>query len=406
VSTMAPKAPMPTTTTKLGARTPPSVATPSRWSHACHFCLLSIIALQWLLLTILLNSRHHRTSEPVHPASLSKQSALSPGQLAPSENHARSQRNLPFTTLGFSNSTARAESSGTPQVAVETRTFPGVAATVIFRAPRWFHLRYTLMIHNALENIPSDWALQIFINEKWVQKELLHWHPGLVRLMNSEKNPRIIVTPLPGNLVLGKPKQVLTDAWFWNNVVAEKVFLFSGNGALCGNHAESIWDMLSSTDYCAAPWPRHDGNGGYAGTHSYRNKTAILQVLQHLEQSNEEREIKKVRSGDVDFVGVMLEMNRQGLSNFRVATADQTMQFGGGANLSVGDTLDAVPLAVSGTQASFTYKQRDSLLKHCPELKMIFPSLHEPACFGAHPVKDQCQATICALQEPLPKQGC
>jgi hypothetical protein len=57
----------------------------------------------------------------------------------------------------------------------------------------------------------------------------------------------------------------------------------------------------------------------------------------------------------------VLQHDRQGLSNFRVATADQTMQFGGGANLSVGDTLDAVPLDVSGTQASFTYKQWDSL---------------------------------------------
>ena len=126
----------------------------------------------------------------------------------------------------------------------------------------------------------------------------------------------------------------------------------------------------------------------------------MLEVLKYYQQND------KGGSGDVDVVKAMLEMNLNGLSSFRVATPDQTMQFGGASNLSVGDALTSVPLAISGTQAGLMYKQRDSLLKHCPELKMIFPSLHEPSCFGAHPVKDTCQATICAMQEPLPKAGC
>jgi hypothetical protein len=363
-----------TTSTKSGSRTVSSIATSPRWSCAWNFCLLSIIALQWLLLTVLLYSRDRPRVEPLHPASLNfEQSALSPGEL---------------------------ESSRDYRITKQNHTFPGVAATVIFRAPRWFYLRYTLMIHNALQNIPADWALQIFINEKWVEKELLQWHPGLVRLMNSEINPRIIVTPLPEYLLQGKPKQILTDTWFWKQMVAEKVLMFSGNGAFCGNHPESVWSMLSATDFCGAPWPRHDGNGGNALTHSYRNRTAMLEVLQYHQQNN------KGHGGDVDVVKVMLEMNQLGLSSFRVATADQTMQFGGASNLSVGDTLTSVPLAISGTQAGMMYKQRDSLLKHCPELKMIFPSLHEPSCFGAHPVKDTCQATICAMQEPIPRRGC
>jgi hypothetical protein len=387
--TIIPKGP---TTTTASTKSGSSIATSPRWSHGWNFCLLSIIALQWLLLTFLLYSRDQRV-ESLHPASLvdSKQTALAPGPLAFSRH----------SVVMFSNAT------GLYSDGVETRTsqikFRGVAATLIFRAPRWFYLRYTLMIHNALQNIPADWALQIFINEKWVEKEgLLQWHPGLVRLMNKENNPRIIVTPLPDHLLQGKPKNVLMDAWFWNNMVAEKVLLFSGNGAFCGNHPESVWSMLSTTDYCAAPWPRHDGHGGNAGSHSYRSKTAMLEVLQYHQQHDKNGQ----GGGDIDVVQVMQDMNLKGLSNFRVATPDQTMQFGGASNLSMGDVLTSVPLAISGTQAGLLYKQRDSLLKHCPELKMIFPSLHEPSCFGAHPVKETCQATICAMQEPLPRTGC
>jgi hypothetical protein len=399
-----------TTSTKSGSRSVSSIASSPRWSYAWHICLLSIIALQWLLLTVLLYSRDHQGAQveaSLHDNSASltsKESFLSSGQLKSSRDYKIALQNQPKAVLDLSNSTATVLSTGDTSMmatGTETRKFPGVAATIIFRAPRWFYLRYTLMIHNALQNIPADWALQIFINEKWVEKEgLLDWHPGLVRLMNSENNPRIIVTPLPEYLLQGKPKQIMVHPWFWNKMVADKVLLFSGNGAFCGNHPESVWSMLSTTDYCAAPWSRHDGNGGNAGTHSYRNRTAMLEVLQHHQENN------KGSGGDVDVVKEMLDMNLKGLSSFRVASVDQTMQFGGASNLSVGDALTSVPLAISGTKANMMYKQRDSLLKHCPELKMIFPSLHEPSCFGAHPVKDTCQATICAMQEPLPRGGC
>jgi hypothetical protein len=163
---------------------------------------------------------------------------------------------------------------------------------------------------------------------------------------------------------------------------------------------QSPFGACYRTDYCAAPRSRHDGNGGNAGTHSYLNGTAMLQVLQHHEENN------KGSGGDVDIVKAMLNMNLKGLSSFRVASVDQTMQFGGASNLSVGDALPSVRLAISGTKANMLYKQRDSLLKHCHELKRIFPSLHEPSCFGAHLVKDTCQATICSMQEPLPRRGC
>jgi hypothetical protein len=84
----------------------------------------------------------------------------------------------------------------------------------------------------------------------------------------------------------------------------------------------------------------------------------------------------------------------------RIADVATTYAFGG-----VSDP-EFCPFVVSGTQASLNWTSRDALLAVCPELKVIFPSLHEPSCFGAHPDGDKCKATICALQDKLPLSGC
>ena len=42
----------------------------------------------------------------------------------------------------------------------------------------------------------------------------------------------------------------------------------------------------------------------------------------------------------------------------------------------------------------------------CPEIKMIFPSLHDPSCFGAKPNGEKCKKSICALRDPPRKGGC
>jgi hypothetical protein len=255
------------------------------------------------------------------------------------------------------------------------------------------------MIDNVLANIPANWKVQVFVNEPWAEKNLYPWHPGLRRLLRDD--PRVIATPLPVELTRGRPRQVLQSRWFWANVAADSVLLFSGNGALCGNlpdPAAELWKELAPLDYCGVPSSRHDGLGGDGGSHSFRSRRAMLQVLDHAEKSGTQQ--------PGDFLESMIRMNREGVGKFRLATKEQTIQFGGVYNLSSDDGLLRLPLVVAGTQARLTWNERDSLLKHCPELKMIFPSLHEPACFGAHPVAETCRATICALQEPLAAHGC
>ncbi|KAL3911189.1 MAG: hypothetical protein SGILL_007379, partial [Bacillariaceae sp.] len=85
---------------------------------------------------------------------------------------------------------------------------------------------------------------------------------------------------------------------------------------------------------------------------------------------------------------------------FHVADRAATYKFGGVTE------PDSSPFVVSGTQAHLNWTSRDALLGVCPELKVIFPSLHEPSCFGAHPDGEKCKATICALKDKLPGPGC
>ena len=93
-------------------------------------------------------------------------------------------------------------------------------------------------------------------------------------------------------------------------------------------------------------------------------------------------------------------------TRFFLATPEQTQAFGGVLDLADKDGLLHIPYVAAGTFANLAWDERESLLKHCPELKTIFPSLHEPTCFGAHPKPDTCRASICALQEHVPSSGC
>ena len=61
--------------------------------------------------------------------------------------------------------------------------------------------------------------------------------------------------------------------------------------------------------------------------------------------------------------------------------------------------------AVSGTLPSLDFKDRDKFIQYCPEVKMFYPSLHDPHCFGATPESDKCAASICALKPKTERRG-
>ena len=354
--------------------------------------LFAIITVQWILLTALL----HRSHEKISTTSIASE--------IPDVGH---------STSASYDLQRRDEAISSIDQAPTTR-LNGVAVTIMYRAPKWFHLRYKVMIDNAIANLPdpTTWKVQIFINEKFQNDQnLLEWNPGLVKMFNG-LNPQVLVTPLPANLTghKNKPKDVVFSSWFWEHVAADRVLLFSGNGAFCGNQRSDGWakyDLLD-LDYLGVPSFDFDGVGGDGNSHSLRSRDAMMRVMQY---RNENGLTSFGNTEGHETLQTMLQLNQK-LSDkdvpFKVATKEQTIAFGGVYDLSdsVTEGVVRLPLVVAGTQSRLTYTERDSLLKHCPELKVIFPSLHEPACFGAHPNAETCKASICALQENVSSHGC
>lgn len=263
----------------------------------------------------------------------------------------------------------------------------GVAMTVMLRAPKWFHRRYTAMLHNALANIPTTWSLQVFYNEPWLKKDVLPLHPGLERLRS---HPRIIWTPLQDELTKKKPKEVMKSKWLWESVAAENVLTFTGNGVFCANSKTTVEDFLEH-DYVGVPWGKFHGVGGDAVSHSRRKRSDMIRILDKYPPEPE--------MGSVDSHYFAKHLIEEGTA--KMANVSTTVLFGG-----VTDDTETAPFVVSGTQANLEFKRREALLHVCPELNIIFPSLHEPNCFGAHPNPEKCKASICALQDPLPGHGC
>ena len=264
----------------------------------------------------------------------------------------------------------------------------GVAATVMLRAPKWFHRRYTAMLHNALANIPPSWSLQVFYNEQWLEKDVLPLHPGLQRL---QSHPRIVWTAMPKDLTKKKPKEVMKNKWLWESIVAENVLFFTGNGVFCANSKTTVEDFLVDNDYVGVPWGKFHGAGGDATSHSLRKRSDMIRILKKHDPEAE--------MDSMDSYYFAKHLMKEGTS--KMANISTTMLFGG-----ITDDIDIAPFVVAGTQANLEFHRREALLHVCPELSIIFPSLHEPNCFGAHPKGEKCKASICALQDPLPPHGC
>ena len=296
----------------------------------------------------------------------------------------------------------------------------GVAVTVMLHAPKWFHRRYMVMIQNVLVNLPPNWKIQIFYNEDWFHKDVLPYHPGLERLLQQQQQQQqqendseikniqqqqqqnIIWTPIPDSVLypdpnkrrsLIRPKVLLKSIWFWESVVAENVFMFSGNGVVCGNHhhfsgnadtQHHLLDRFLSYDYVGTPWGRHDGRGGSGETHSLRRKSAMIRILQMFDPLTlNEMEMPDYLYFTQHMMKSIGDSKNDGSASYRIADKNTTMLFGGVQVLEdpsdkTGFAVTPVPFVVSGTQASLEWSHREALLNVCPELKMIFPSLHEP----------------------------
>jgi hypothetical protein len=222
----------------------------------------------------------------------------------------------------------------------------------------------------------------------------LGYNLGLQRLISAGV---VELTQLPSSLVKLKKKELLTHEWLWENMLADRVLMFGGNSAMCGNTAHKFEDF-SGYDWIGAPWHHFSGRGGDGGI-SFRSRLVMLQVIRReLSKHGEaERAAAKKKWGYEDqfFVSRLLEMEKEGMQ-FNIADKNSTLKFA-----ASGSHAPEGVFAASMTLSSADYDTRDKFLSYCLELKMIFPSLHDPNCFGAQPNPALCKESICALQEPL-----
>ena len=277
-------------------------------------------------------------------------------------------------------------------LAPDNRPLEGVAVTLMLHAPRWFQRRYTVMVQNVLANLPPRWRVQIFSTGR--TDAGLEINPGLKNLIDKGV---VEYTLLPSNLIPLKKKELMTHEWLWEHMLADKVLVFGGNSAICGNSPYSLNEFLRF-DWLGAPWDAYQGRGGEGGL-SLRSRRVMLEVIRRELQRNPGSDPNKLRRGwgyeDQFFVSRLIQMEKEGV-RLNIADRNSTLRFA-----SSGKYATEGSFAAFMTLAELDYEHREDFLSYCLELKMIFPSLHDPNCFGAHPNPELCKKSICALQEPL-----
>jgi hypothetical protein len=264
----------------------------------------------------------------------------------------------------------------------------GVAITTFLGAPKWFQNRYSMMVGQVLSILPTDWRVQIFYNPKKRMAMQAIAHPGIKRLIAAGK---VHLTAIPDELCKLKQKEIMVHPWLWENVLADDVLTFGGTSVLCANSPLDISRFLGKFDYIGAPWGDHQGNGG-SGAISLRNRTKVLQII------NEKIIADPKAAGKREDVVLVQHMLAD--KGSRVASVQDTHEFAmSSINKMVDDAGEPLvgyqPMGASGILGHLPDPARQKYIDFCPEMKMFYPSLHSPHCFGAEPNTLECLKYLC-----------
>lgn len=266
----------------------------------------------------------------------------------------------------------------------------GVAAVVMLHSPMWYQRRYTMMLQNVCNNMPRNWVVQVFYIDEGGSQRGLEINPGIRRLLNAGK---IVMTKIPQAVWMHKKRRsdYFLIPWLWENMLAEKILLFGGGTVLCSNSLLSV-ENFTKFDYIGAPWGAFGGRGG-SGELSIRSKSVMLEAINmQLAKNNITRDFTNEWGlEDSFYVKSIIEFIKAGRP-LKLASKEDTKIFA--ASNSHGDLT---VFGASGTLAGLSDKERENFFSYCPEIKVIFPSLHNPGCFGANLKRDQCKESICAL---------
>jgi len=253
--------------------------------------------------------------------------------------------------------------------------------TVFLGSPQWWQNRYSMMINQMLSALPDDWAVQIYYNPSKRMAVEATRYPGIVRQMAKG---RVFLTEIPPALQKARKSELLLSPFFWESAGAEAVLLFGGNSVLCANSPLNVSYFLSrGLQLVGSPWRELQGRGG-AGGLSLRNRTAILRALHSLQANGQQLTGRGARE-DVVLVRALLQRDPS-----LVAASELTEQLAMTEARAWRGAFGAV-----GTLAELDDTQRQARIDYCPELKMMFPSLHSPSCFGADPDVMGCLRYLC-----------
>lgn len=361
--------------------------------------LLAVCILQFALLYYYVLMGGGGVSESLPPSSSSAQAAASadtPSNAAAAPEVLVGAKERISTAQSVAYSATSTESS-TPQ----PRKFSGMAVTLMLHSPKWFQRRYTAIVQNMLNNVPLDWGVQIFYIASGGSQRGLDINPGIGRLVEQG---RVVLTPMPEEVWRFKSRRsdFFLIPWFWESILADKVLLFGGNSVICSNSFQTLANY-SHFDYLGGPWRGVGGVGG-SGEISLRSRPLMVQILKEQMQRTPEvtRDFtNKWGMEDEFFVKSIVAMQKANPnSGITLASYEDCLQFS-----SKDNNLNFNSLVATGTLAASDDMKREEFLAYCPELKVIFPVLHNPNCFGAEPNAEKCAASICALK-PDRKGGC
>lgn len=179
-------------------------------------------------------------------------------------------------------------SSNSSRALVGGNKYDGVAVTLFLGSPKWFQDRYSMMVNQVIASIPSDWIVQIFFDPSTIMAVKGTQYAGIQKQVSSG---RVVLTELPANMTRIKKKDLLKSTWLWENMLAETVLLFGGNGALCANSPFDV-HSFSRFDYIGAPWKTAKGSGG-SGDISMRKRSVVLQALREIKRTGRETDIRE-----------------------------------------------------------------------------------------------------------------
>jgi hypothetical protein len=118
------------------------------------------------------------------------------------------------------------------------------------------------------------------------------------------------------------------------------------------------------------------------GAISIRNRKLMLSALNYELNKIKDPAKRKVAyknwgQEDQFFISRILEMQERGLVAPKLAPKEETLKFSG-----IDDKLNNDVWVVSGTLAGVPYDTRQKFHNYCPEIKMFYPTMHDPSCFG------------------------